>query len=188
MPHSPKIIYPPNWVVGPSASHSKRGYSSFLPDGHRAAGVHMNDQGGRDTPEAGVLRRRFLLRAIGAGSIALALPTIVTVTPADASQLTSPPPQPPPNPPPNPPLQPPAQPPTEVEPATEPRSPSNNPAQTAQVAGASVGRLPFTGIDVEKPVAAGLAAIAGGSAMVYWSADHSRPIPDTAVGPDPPAG
>ena len=142
-------------------------------------GIHMDDQGGRDTPEAGVLRRRFLLRAIGAGSIALALPTIVTVSPADASQLTSPPPQPPP------------QPPTKVEPATEPRSPSNNPAQTAQtaqVAGASVGRLPFTGIDVEKPVAAGLAAIAGGSAMVYWSADHSRPIPDTAVGPDPPAG
>ncbi len=128
----------------------------------------MGELGAASPSEQGVGRRRFLLRTLSAGSVALAIPTIITVAPAGA--VTSPPPQPP----------------TDVEPATEPR-PAAQPAGT-QVAAASGGQLPFTGADVEKLVAGGTAAIVGGAAMIHWSAprDPSRrpcPCPE-----EPPAG
>ncbi len=108
------------------------------------------DTSGFDSPsERGVGRRRFLTRTLAASSAALALPTIITVTPAGA--ITSPPPQPP----------------TEVEPAGETQPPGTSAG--AQVA-ATNGQLPFTGADVEKLVVAGTAAVVGGAAMICWSA------------------
>src|SRR4051794_10974350 len=110
----------------------------------------MGELGARPLSEQEVGRRHFLVRTLGAGAIALAVPTIVTVTPAGA--ITSPPPQPP----------------TQVEPASEARS-AQTPA-AAQVAPANQGQLPFTGADVERLVIAGTAAVVGGAAMIHWSA------------------
>lgn len=114
-----------------------------------------------DTDARAVARRRFLARAAGASAAALVIPTIVTVTPAAAAGLTSPPPQPPPT------VEP-----TEVQ-------PSGVQQPQAQVKAASTGQLPFTGADVEKPLLGGTAAIAGGSALIYWStrAQPGAPVP-----------
>jgi len=112
-------------------------------------------------PEQEVGRRRFLIRALGAGSVALAVPTIITVTPAGA--ITSPPPQPS----------------TQVEPAGEVRSAPASAA--AQVAPERRGQLPFTGADVERLVVAGTAAIVSGAAMIHWSAPGSPATPEAAT-------
>ncbi len=119
-----------------------------------------------DTDARAVARRRFLARAAGASAAALVIPTIVTVTPAAAAGLTSPPPEPPPE------VQP-----TDVAPAGQ---------QQAQVKAASTGQLPFTGADVEKPLLGGTAAIAGGSALVYWSTRNQAPTPVPVEGDAPP--
>ena len=118
-------------------------------------------------------RRAFLRKAAVAGTGAFAVPMIVTVAPADAEALTSPPPEPPGS-------------------ATHPESPGGHrtspraPAATpeAKRAGRTVtGRteLPRTGADIDRLVAAGLAATAGGAALVLWSADarakHAAPKP-----------
>ena len=124
----------------------------------------MGELGAASPSEEGVGRRRFLLRTLGAGSVALAIPTIISVSPAGA--VTSPPPQPP----------------TEVEPATEPR-----PASGTQVAAASGGQLPFTGADVEKLVVGGTAAIVAGATMIHWSAPTPKPA-TVPVPEEPPAG
>jgi hypothetical protein len=129
----------------------------------------MGNPGGTQTSggNGDVARRRFLLRAIGAGSVALAIPTIVTVAPAAAADVRSAPPEPP---------QPPG--PPQVEPAVEPAGEARgNPAQvlgTTQSRGAS---LPFTGADVDKPIIGGLGAIAAGGALIYWTADTAAPVP-----------
>ncbi|HEY3725457.1 MAG TPA: hypothetical protein VGN59_19055 [Acidimicrobiia bacterium] len=125
----------------------------------------MGASGSESPSERSVGRRRFLTRTLVASSAALALPTIVTVTPAGA--ITSPPPQPP----------------TEVEPSSE-AQPASEPAGT-QVAAAKA-QLPFTGADVEKLVVAGTAAIVSGAAMISWSAPKR---PTTLPPPDEfPAG
>jgi len=113
----------------------------------------MDEPGAASPSNQIVGRRRFLVRTLGASSVALALPTIITVSPAGA--ISSPPPKPP----------------TEVEAAAEAR-PAERPPQ---VAAASRGQLPFTGADVEKLVVAGTAAVVGGAAMIHWSAPaHSE--------------
>lgn len=129
----------------------------------------MGETGNNQTPAGYVARRRFLFGAAGAGFAALTIPTIVSVAPASAAGLTSPPP--------------------EVEPTVEPRTPTQNtPVDPAQVSAAR-GQLPFTGADVQTSIAAGLTAMAGGSALMYWSA-HQPIAPDLttepAVDPAPP--
>ena len=124
----------------------------------------MSELGENHTPAGDYARRRFLFRAAGAGFVALTVPTIVSVAPASAAGLTSPPP--------------------EVQPTVEARSPTQAPPVAAAEVSAAGGQLPFTGADVQKPIAAGLTAIAGGSALIYWSAHP--PIPPVAQDPTPP--
>jgi hypothetical protein len=108
-------------------------------------------------------RRAFLRKAAVAGTGAFAVPMIVTVAPADAQALTSPPPEPPGS---------------SMQPASpgvgRRAPPPARAAPGASPAGRRVfGRteLPRTGADIDRLVAAGLAATAGGAALVLWSAD-----------------
>lgn len=103
-------------------------------------------------------RRRFLLRAAETSTVVLTLTTIVTVAPAGAAALTSPPP--------------------EVAPDNEPQAGLEGTQPQAQVKGRQ-DVLPYTGADIETSVIAGLAAIAGGGALMYWTADS--PIDETAT-------
>jgi hypothetical protein len=127
------------------------------------------DRGGTEPGAAGdpTARRDFLRKAAVVGTGAFAVPMIITVDPADAQALTSPPPKPP---------------------------GSGGGSETAalvgsrgtQLAGRSQspgrGELPRTGADIDRMIAAGLAATAGGAALMLWSADtQSRSaIPETA--------
>jgi hypothetical protein len=103
-------------------------------------------------------RRAFLQKAAVAGTGAFAVPMIITVDPADAQALTSPPPEPP-----------------GASTPTTPTGPAA-PSTTSQRLGATgrgvTGRteLPRTGADIDRMAAAGLAATAGGAALVLWSA------------------
>lgn len=96
-----------------------------------------------------VARRRFLMRAAGGVSAALVVPSILSVTPASADDLRSPPP-------------------TSVEPAGKEKG-----AAGPRVAGTSTGQLAFTGSNIDEEVTAALAAISGGAALLYWSAAES---------------
>ena len=108
---------------------------------------------GEGSGSGGIGRRRFLAGAAGLGAAAWAAPAIISMDPAGAAALTSPPPKPPD---------------TEVS------------AQTVEVRGVEVatdpkvasddGHLPFTGANLEQLTIAGLAATAAGAAMHYWSA------------------
>jgi hypothetical protein len=97
-----------------------------------------------------------LRRAAVVGAGAFVAPIIVTMEPAGAQQITSPPPEPPNTP-------------TEVGGNTVSRAPASAPAQRTQVAGRTT--LPRTGAELDDLVVAGLAATAGGAALVLWSAD-----------------
>jgi hypothetical protein len=129
-----------------------------------------DDAGPAATPEAGG-RRDFMRRAAVVGTGAFVVPTIITVDPADAQALTSPPPEPPGQP--------------ESPPATEGRGPGAQ-AQ-AQPAGRRVTtrtELPRTGANLDRLAVAGLAATAGGAALVLWSADARKTAtkpPDTTA-------
>jgi hypothetical protein len=101
-------------------------------------------------------RRQFLRRAAVVGTGIFVVPTIITLDPASAQAITSPPPEPP-------------EPPTEVGGATLPRDAAGTQVAGTQVAGRTT--LPRTGAELDDLVKAGLAAIAGGSALVLWSAD-----------------
>lgn len=114
------------------------------------------------TAEVGLGRRQFLAKAAVAGTVAWAVPTIITVDPAGAAQLTSPPPEPP------------VDPPTEVGGLVVPGDPA---APAAQPSGTQVGGrtvLPRTGADLDDLVVAGLAATAGGAVLHHWSAEIER--------------
>jgi hypothetical protein len=112
-------------------------------------------------PEGGVDRRQFLRRAAVVSAGAFVVPTIATISPAGAQEITSPPPEPP-------------APPTQVGGITIPGSPPSPPAQVAgtQVAGRT--SLPRTGAEIDDLLVAGLAATAGGAALMLWSADADR--------------
>jgi hypothetical protein len=127
--------------------------------------------GGRKDDRAGdgVGRRRFLVAAAGAGAAAWAVPAIITMEPAGASGLTSPPPKP---------SQPPAtsaSPPPEVLGTEVVKDPAAAPGSEVAGATAAGGQLPFTGAKVEQLTIAGLAATAGGAAMHFWSAGTPKP-------------
>jgi hypothetical protein len=118
-----------------------------------------------------VERREFLRKAtIGTG--AFAVPVILTVDPADAQAVASPPPESPGQ------ASPPA---TRVTGSTAP-GPS---AATRPASGRT--ELPRTGADIDRLVAAGLAATAAGAALLLWSADARSHAATTAPAPDTPA-
>jgi hypothetical protein len=118
------------------------------------------------TPRAGppraVGRRDFLRKATAVGTGAFAVPMIATVDPADAQPLTSPPPEPP----------------RSAEPEAPRTSFPAPPGGRRELRRRASTRteLPRTGADIDRLVAAGLAATAGGAALVLWSADP-RPTP-----------
>jgi hypothetical protein len=120
-------------------------------------------------------RRDVLRRAAVVGTSAFVAPAIVTVEPADAQALTSPPPEPPERPPP------PAA-------STGPGGPSPGAAHPARQPVPATDRteLPRTGADIDRLVAAGLTATAGGAALVLWSANaQSKAASPRSADPEP---
>lgn len=108
---------------------------------------------------AGVDRRQFLRRAAAVGTAAWVVPTIVSIDVAGAQQITSPPPTPPDE---------------DVGAVTvtpPAQQPAGQPAGT-QVAGRTA--LPRTGVELNQVAVAGLAATAGGAALLLWSAELER--------------
>ncbi|MGH9250479.1 MAG: twin-arginine translocation signal domain-containing protein [Acidimicrobiales bacterium] len=107
-------------------------------------------------------RRDFLRKAGVVGTGAFAVPMIVTVDPADAQALTSPPPEAPGRP---------DSPPVDAGGGTaSPPGTQRAPRATGKrVTGRT--ELPRTGADLDRLVVAGLAATAGGAALVLWSAE-----------------
>jgi hypothetical protein len=110
-------------------------------------------------PGSQVGRRDFIRKAAIIGTGTFVVPTISTVEPADAQALTSPPPEPPgssngPG--------------GAVTPTTTGGPPAASPVSRRT-------QLPRTGADIDRLVAAGLAATAGGAALVLWSADAQSP-------------
>jgi hypothetical protein len=109
-------------------------------------------------------RRDFMRKAAVVGTGAFVVPTIITVDPADAQALTSPPPEPPGRP---------ESPPAEVggSPRTVARPAGTQPNRAARSRTTTRTELPRTGANLDRLVAAGLAATAGGAALVLWSAE-----------------
>lgn len=130
-----------------------------------------------------VARREFLVKAAVAGTAAWAIPTIITMEPAGAAELTSPPPTPP-----------------EVEIEVEgktvidptPGETVIDPAQVATEPEVEVrGALAVTGAQITTLAGAGAAAIAGGGALHHWSARRERAgstRPDLSAEPGPLTG
>jgi hypothetical protein len=116
-------------------------------------------------------RRHFLRKAAMLGTGAFTVPMIITVDSADAQAITSPPPQPPGSAKPEPPA---------AGVAGPPRPEGNRPAPRPQASGRR--ELPRTGADIDRMVATGLAATAGGAALVLWSAD----MKSNSAAPGPP--
>lgn len=123
------------------------------------------------TPAAGLGRRRFMVRAAAVGTAAFAVPTIITMAPAGAAELTSPPPTPPPE--------------VEVEvetktvtlPVDPPLDPPVEVAAARPTAKPEVevrGALALTGAPIDQLLGAGAAAVAGGGALHMWSARAAR--------------
>jgi hypothetical protein len=121
-------------------------------------------------------RRDLLRKAALAGTGAFALPMIVTVGPADAQALTSPPPESPERP---------SRPGTAGSsrpgaPALLPRRRRANPVAAQRADGRT--ELPRTGANLDRLTAAGLAATAGGAALVLWSADRRATTSTSTAG------
>jgi hypothetical protein len=120
-----------------------------------------DEVGPRDT--GGTSGRRDFLRKAGVvGTGAFAVPMIITVDPADAQALTSPPPEPP------------GRPESPQVDAGSGTASSPGTRQGTRATGSRVTRrteLPRTGADLDRLVVAGLAATAGGAALVLWSAE-----------------
>jgi hypothetical protein len=109
-------------------------------------------------------RRKFLVRAAVAGTAAWAVPTIITLEPAGAAALTSPPPTPP-----------------EVEVLDE--TVVDDPTVKPQAREA----LAATGAPIDTMLGAGAAAIAGGGALHVWSTRAGYRIADAAEASPPAA-
>lgn len=122
----------------------------------------MSDMPGEGFGANEMGRRAFLRRAAAVGTGAFVVPTIITMEPAGAQEITSPPPEPPTEPPPG-----------EVG-GTIQRPPVEVGGAVVTPKGAQVAgrdQLPRTGTELDDLVAAGLAATAGGAALLLWSAD-----------------
>ena len=121
------------------------------------------------TGPTGLGRRQFMARAVVVGGVAFAIPTIVTMSPAGAAALTSPPPE------------------VEVLPGTL-LNPGAGPAvEVAAAADPAVkpdvevrGALAVTGAPIDVLLGAGAAAVAGGGALHTWSARAARRTPGVA--------
>jgi hypothetical protein len=126
-----------------------------------------NSSDDASTPDAADTsgRRDFMRKAAVVGTGAFVVPTIITVDPADAQALTSPPPEPPGRP---------ESPPTEVggssRPVARPAARSR-PNRAARRRATTRTELPRTGANLDRLAVAGLAATAGGAALVLWSAE-----------------
>jgi hypothetical protein len=115
-----------------------------------------------------VERREFLRKAtIGTG--AFAVPMILTVDPAVAQAVASPPPES-----------------AQTPPATGVSS-STAPGPSARNPASGRSRLPRTGADIDRLVAAGLAATGAGAALLLWSADARSHAATSATASDSPA-
>jgi hypothetical protein len=122
-------------------------------------------------------RRDFLRKSAIVGTGAFAAPMIITVEPADAQAITSPPPRPP--------------------GSAGPESPgaglerppgTEAPPSAARPQASGRSELPRTGADIDRMVATGLAATAGGAALVLWSADmRSKSAAPRPAEPEPEA-
>ena len=142
----------------------------------------LTGRGAGPDGEGEIGRRCFIAGAAAAGGLAFTVPAIVTMKPAGASTLTSPPPKPPDTPGDsvapadieNPPVQ------VRGEVATVPTGRADDPAVAPVVA---AGQLPFTGANVKEMLAAGLAATSAGAAMVLWSAERAKDAPPEATPP-----
>ena len=139
--------------------------------GNESGGTTLGKDAG-----AAVGRREFLRKAAVAGTGAFAVPMIVTVDPADARALTSPPPEPP------------GSSTTPEHPGTGVEAPAPSRSRARQVSART--ELPRTGADIDRLVVAGLAATAGGAALVLWSADaqaasKSKPASDGPADEEP---
>ena len=99
---------------------------------------------------AGLARRAFLLKAATATAVVWAVPTMITVEPAAAASITSPP------------------------PGHEEAATITDPQVVTAEVGVSAAQLPKTGTEPDDLLRAGLAATAGGAALHYWSA-RTRP-------------
>jgi hypothetical protein len=115
-------------------------------------------------------RRVFLRRATVAGTGAFVVPMIITVDPAAAQALTSPPPEPPGS--------------SNGSPGAE--TPTTTPPSPTSSRVSGRTELARTGADIDRLVAAGLTATAGGAALVLWSADiKSKSSAPTSADPEP---
>jgi hypothetical protein len=115
--------------------------------------------------------RREFLRKATVGTGAFAVPMILTVDPADAQAIASPPPEST----------------AQTPPATGVTgSIAPGPAATSRPASGR-SELPRTGADIDRLVAAGLAVTATGAALLLWSADAGSHAATSAATPDPPA-
>jgi hypothetical protein len=131
-------------------------------------------------------RRDFLRKTAVAGTTAFAVPMILTVDPADAQAVTSPPPEPPGNPGPPPGgVNPPAGSPGGSGSTATGTLGGGSGAPTSRRSTAHRGELPRTGADLDRLTAAGLAATAGGAALVLWSADRKAKLAPTPAAPEP---
>jgi hypothetical protein len=128
------------------------------PEDRYIARLMGSERGGTVPGAAGdpPARRRFLQKAAATGTAAFAIPTIITVDPASAQALTSPPPEPPGS-------------------SGGSGTVGSVAPRGTQPAGPSQGfphtELPRTGAGIDRLVAAGLTATASGAALVLWSAD-----------------
>ena len=126
----------------------------------------FTDEAGRPDTGGTSGRRDFMRKAAVVGTGAFVAPTIITVDAADAQALASRPPEPPGRP---------GSPPSDVDssPGTlTPRATGTQPPAQA-IGSRAAGRteLPLTGADLDRLIVAGLAATAGGAALVLWSAE-----------------
>lgn len=113
-------------------------------------------------------RRTFVRRVATAGTVAWAAPAILTMNPAAAASLTSPPPGGPGDP-----DDPDVLGTTDiVDPGVE------APPQVLGTQVARAGELPRTGADLDQIAVAGLAAAAGGGAMMMWSSELRKSAPE----------
>ena len=126
----------------------------------------FTDEAGRPDMGGTSGRRDFMRKAAVVSTGAFVAPTIITVDAADAQAHTSPPPEPP---------GPPGSPPSELGRSPGTLTPaatrSQPPAQTPGSRATGRTELPRTGTDLDRLVVAGLAATAGGAALVLWSAE-----------------
>lgn len=128
----------------------------------------VDDQAGLDSgPGEADSRRKFLRRAAVAGTGIWAAPMILSLDASSAAAMTSPPP---------------AVVPTDLTPPNTIQSVQTTPpVQAAPAIQVKTQQLPRTGADIDKMTAAGLTALGGGGALLWWSNEVEQRLADPAV-------